>query len=158
MTGLIIAIHVIICTLLIIIILIQAGRGGGLVESFSGVESMFGTKTSAFLTRTTTVLSVLFFLTCLTLAVISLKQSRSLMAAVRPVATPVQAQEKPVNQPAATPATQEPVANTKTEVPATQEPAVNTKTQTPAAQEPAANTQAQAPAAQENPQSAPKAK
>lgn len=79
MIGLLIALHVIICMLLIGIILIQAGRGGGLVEGFSGVESMFGTKTSSFLTRTTTVLSILFFVTCLSLAFLSAKQSRSLM-------------------------------------------------------------------------------
>ena len=77
--GLIIAIHVIACALLIIIILIQRGRGAGLVESFSGVESMFGTKTNEFLTRTTTVLSILFFFTCLSLAFLSAQQSKSLM-------------------------------------------------------------------------------
>jgi preprotein translocase subunit SecG len=79
MTGLIIVIHIIVCALLIGIILIQRGRGSGLVESFSGVESMFGTKTSAFLARTTTILSVLFFVTCLSLALLSAKKSRSLM-------------------------------------------------------------------------------
>jgi len=77
--GLLITIHVIACILLIALILIQRGRGGGLAESFSDVESMLGTKTNAFLTRTTTVLSVLFFITCLSLAVLSIKQSRSLM-------------------------------------------------------------------------------
>lgn len=79
MTGLIITIHVVICILLIAMILIQRGRGGGLVDTLSDVESMFGTKTNAFLTRTTTVLSVLFFITCLSLAFISAKASRSLM-------------------------------------------------------------------------------
>lgn len=79
MMGFIMAIHIIICAFLIVIILIQAGRGGGLVEGFSGVESMFGTKTNAFLTRTTAILSILFFLTCLSLAFLSAKQSRSLM-------------------------------------------------------------------------------
>jgi len=79
MIGFITVIHVIACALLIIMILIQRGRGSGLVEAFSGVESMFGTKTSAFLARTTTVLSVIFFLTCLSLAILSARQSRSLM-------------------------------------------------------------------------------
>jgi preprotein translocase subunit SecG len=83
MMGLIIALHVIICALLIIIILVQAGRGGGLVEGFSGVESMFGTKTNAFLTRTTSVLSILFFLTCLSLALLSARQSKSLMRNIK---------------------------------------------------------------------------
>jgi preprotein translocase subunit SecG len=82
--GLVIAIHIIICALLVIIILIQAGRGGGLVEGFSGVESMFGTKTNTFLTRTTTTLAVLFFITCIGLALLSARQSRSLMQEVKP--------------------------------------------------------------------------
>lgn len=86
MMGLIIVIHVIICVLLIIVILIQAGRGGGLVESLSGIESMFGTKTNTFLTRTTTVLATLFLITCLSLAFLSAKQSRSLMKNIKPAA------------------------------------------------------------------------
>jgi preprotein translocase subunit SecG len=79
----IIIIHVIICIALIGIVLIQRGRGSGLVETFSGVESMFGTKTNTFLTRTTTVLSILFFFTCLSLAVLSVRQSRSLMRNIK---------------------------------------------------------------------------
>jgi preprotein translocase subunit SecG len=76
-------IHVIACVILIILVLIQRGRGAGLVEGFAGVESMFGTKTSAFLTRTTTIMSVVFFITCLSLAVLSVKQSKSLMRNVK---------------------------------------------------------------------------
>ncbi|MDD5120005.1 MAG: preprotein translocase subunit SecG [Candidatus Omnitrophica bacterium] len=79
MMTLLIVVHVIACVILIILVLIQRGRGAGLVESFAGVESMFGTKTSAFLTRTTTIMSVVFFITCLGLAVMSVKQSKSLM-------------------------------------------------------------------------------
>lgn len=79
MMGFLIVFHAIVCVLLIIIILIQAGRGGGLVEGFSGVESMFGPKTSTFLTRTTSVLSTIFLVSCVTLAVLSARQSRSLL-------------------------------------------------------------------------------
>lgn len=93
MMGLLIGIHVAACALLIIIILIQRGRGGGLVEGFSGVESMFGTKTSAFLTRATTVLSTLFFFTCLSLAFLSAKQSKSLMRNVATTQEAVQQAE-----------------------------------------------------------------
>ena len=66
--NLVMGIHVTVCVVLIIIILIQRGRGGGFIESFAGLESMFGTKTSAFLSKATSVLAVLFFLSCLTLA------------------------------------------------------------------------------------------
>jgi len=94
-----IIIHAIICIVLIGLVLIQRGRGGGLVESFSGVESMFGTKTNVFLTRTTTILSILFFFTCLALAVLSVRQSRSLMKNIKAQAT----------QSPGTPATEQPI-------------------------------------------------
>ena len=94
MMTFIIVIHVIACILLIVLVLIQRGRGSGLVESFSGVESMFGTKTSVFLTRTTTIFSVLFFFTCLSLALLSVRQSKSLLINVKPKAATV-AQETP---------------------------------------------------------------
>ncbi|TBR20107.1 preprotein translocase subunit SecG [bacterium] len=93
MMGFIVVLHVIICILLIILVLIQSGRGGGLVDNLSNIESMFGTKTNAFLTKSTTVLSTLFFITCLSLAVLSLKQSRSLMETVKPESVSVPSSE-----------------------------------------------------------------
>jgi preprotein translocase subunit SecG len=83
MIGLVIAIHVFVCLVLIIIILIQRGRGGGFIESFAGLESMFGTKTSAFLSRLTSIMAVIFFFTCLGLAFLSLRESKSLMYNVK---------------------------------------------------------------------------
>ena len=93
MMGIILFLHAVICILLIGIILIQAGRGGGLVESFSSVESMFGPKTNVFLTRATSVLSSLFFITCLTLALLSARQGRSLLRGVKSAAQPAVANE-----------------------------------------------------------------
>jgi len=93
-----IIIHAIFCVGLIFIVLIQRGRGAGLVESFAGVESMFGTKTNVFLTRATTFLAVGFFITCLALAILSIRQSKSLMTNVKPAATA----EKPATEAAAT--------------------------------------------------------
>lgn len=122
MIGLLIAIHVAACALLIIIILIQTGRGGGLVESLSNVESMFGTKTSMFLTRATGILAVLFFLSCIGLAFLSAKQSKSLLSGIttKPPAQAVQqepAGTKPANQETdkQTPAKQENTAPLKQE-------------------------------------------
>jgi len=125
MMTLVIIIHVIICIALIGIVLIQRGRGSGLVESFSGVESMFGTKTNAFLTRTTTVLSILFFITCLSLAILSVKQSRSLLRNAKPISAPVAATTESQTQ---APQTQAP----QTQAPQTQAP----QAQVPQAQAP----------------------
>lgn len=79
--GIVLVFHIAACIALIAIVLIQAGRGGGLAQSFSQAESIFGTKTNAFLTNTTKVLAVVFFITCLSLALMSKQRSRSLLDA-----------------------------------------------------------------------------
>ena len=55
--GLVITVHVIVSLILIAVILLQAGRGGGLSESFGGsqTQTILGTKTSLFLKRATAV-------------------------------------------------------------------------------------------------------
>ncbi len=79
MTGFVIAIHVLVCVLLLLVILMQSGRGGGLTEGFASAESMFGTQTNEFLIKSTTVLAILYFVTCLSLAVLSTSKGKSLM-------------------------------------------------------------------------------
>lgn len=81
--GFILFIHVVVAILLIISILMQAGRGGGLAESFTSAESMFGTQTNSFMVRFSTILAIIFFCTSLTLAVNSAKGNKSLMANAR---------------------------------------------------------------------------
>lgn len=76
--GIIITIHVLVCILLIGIVLIQSGRGGGLTETFSSAESIFGTKTNTFLTRATAVLATLFIVGCVALTFLANKRSKSL--------------------------------------------------------------------------------
>lgn len=78
--GILIFIHIFVCVGLIAIVLLQSGRGGGLAESFSGAESIFGTKTNAFLTRATMLFAIIFIATCLSLAFLSKQRSRSIMA------------------------------------------------------------------------------
>lgn len=79
MIGFITFLHVLVCILLATIILMQAGRGGGLTESFSSAESMFGAQTNSFMIRATTVFATIFFITSLSLAVLSSQRSKSLM-------------------------------------------------------------------------------
>ena len=75
----VVIIHIITSLLLIVIILMQSGKGGGLTETFSGAESIFGTKTNSFMIKTTTVLAVIFLFTCIGLAILSTQRNRSLM-------------------------------------------------------------------------------
>jgi len=79
MSAFFIFIHVIICVLLGAIILMQSGRGGGLTENFAQAGEMFGAKTNELLIRATTILAVVFFTTCLTLAILSAQRGKSLM-------------------------------------------------------------------------------
>lgn len=79
MFVIVIIIHVIVCIALIFFVLIQSGRGGGLIESFSSAESIFGTKTNTFVTKTTTILAITFFITCLALAFFSIQQNKSIV-------------------------------------------------------------------------------
>lgn len=80
--GFVMAIHVIVSLVLISVILLQAGRGGGLSESFGGsqTQTILGTKTSVFLKRATAVSAVLYILACLVLGVMTSHRGRSLVA------------------------------------------------------------------------------
>ena len=95
--GILLFIHIMVCIGLIFIVLIQSGRGGGLADSLSSAESIFGTKTNAFLTKTTTVFAVIFFATCLSLAFISKQRSKSLLDGKAVKSTVVKAKD---NKPA----------------------------------------------------------
>jgi preprotein translocase subunit SecG len=79
---LVIAIHVLVSLVLIAVILLQAGRGGGLSESFGGssTQTIFGTKTSVFLMRATAVSAVVYIITCLVLGVMTAHMGRSLVS------------------------------------------------------------------------------
>lgn len=79
MYNFLIAALVFICIGLIFSILIQSGRGGGLVDSFSSAETIFGTKTNKYLVRFSAVLAVLFFSLTVIIAFLSKQRSRSLM-------------------------------------------------------------------------------
>lgn len=80
--GFVSFVHIIACLILILVILLQAGRGGGLSEGLGANfgQSFFGTKANVFLTRATTASAVLFLVTCLSLNIMISRRSRSLIA------------------------------------------------------------------------------
>jgi len=77
--------------ILIGVILLQAGRGGGLSEAFGGDSSqtIFGTKASVFLTKATVVAACLYLFTCLGLGIMTSRRGRSLIELQRPKAAPI---------------------------------------------------------------------
>lgn len=93
MYNFILAIHILVAIGLIILILIQRGRSGGLVEALGGVESIFGTKTSSFFVKITVVLAILFFVTSVSLAYLSKQRGKSLMGNYKDVSSSEKPQE-----------------------------------------------------------------
>ncbi len=76
------ALHIVVSLVLIAVILLQAGRGGGLSESFGGssTQTIFGTKTSLFLMRATAASAIVYIITCLVLGVMTSNRGRSLVS------------------------------------------------------------------------------
>ncbi|MGH7198142.1 MAG: preprotein translocase subunit SecG [Candidatus Omnitrophota bacterium] len=81
MYALLIVIHITACMVLIAVILLQAGRGGGLSEMIGGGQpnSLFGTQTNVFMTRATEVCAVVFVITSLSLGILSTQRGKSLI-------------------------------------------------------------------------------
>jgi preprotein translocase subunit SecG len=74
MYGLLMAIHLIVCLCLVAVVLVQSGKGGGLAGgAFGGAtQTVFGGRGATdFITRATVILGVLFFVTSLSLAVLT---------------------------------------------------------------------------------------
>lgn len=73
MFGAILGIHIVVCAGLIVVVLLQSGKGGGLAGAFGGaggVGAVFGGQAAAtFLTKATRYLAIAFMVTSLSLAV-----------------------------------------------------------------------------------------
>ena len=75
-----IIIHVISCLFLIAVILLQAGRGGGLSDIAGGqAQSILGTETNTFMKRLTEIFAIVFIVTSLSLGIISTHRGKSLI-------------------------------------------------------------------------------
>jgi preprotein translocase subunit SecG len=92
MQTLITVIHVITCILLILVVLLQSGRGGGLSSTFGGASAaVFGGRGAGdFMTRVTSGAAMVFFVTSFTLATLSSRQRSAVERALestKPAAT-----------------------------------------------------------------------
>ena len=74
-------VHVIVCLVLVMVVLLQAGRGGGFSDMLGGgqPQSLFGTQTNAFMVKATEVCAVIFIITSLSLGIITTQRGKSLM-------------------------------------------------------------------------------
>ena len=78
--GIVMVVHVLIAIFLIVVILIQGGRGG-LGEALGGAaaQSLFGGGANTVMTKITAVCAGFFMVTCLSLALLSTARGRSVM-------------------------------------------------------------------------------
>lgn len=98
MHSFILVVHIILAVLMIGLILVQHGKGADAGASFGGggAATVFGASGSAnFLTRLTAILTALFFVTSLTLAVFAKKQSseayglKTVQTSTQPATAPI---------------------------------------------------------------------
>ncbi len=115
--GLLWALHVISCVLLVIVVLLQSGRGSGVAGLFGGAagESPFGAKTGTFLGKVTGSVAAFFFLSAIVLAMMS--SSSSVTGAVGKSDTPVNYEQEAGKGKSIQPETQPDAAEPKAEKP-----------------------------------------
>ena len=81
MRPLLIVLHVIVCFVLILVVLLQAGRGASMGAAFGGAsQTIFGSSgAGTFLGKMTTVVAIIFMLTTLSLSYFSSGKSSSVV-------------------------------------------------------------------------------
>jgi preprotein translocase subunit SecG len=102
MTAFLVIVYVLVCLFLIMVVLLQQGKGADLAGAFGGggSQTSFGPRgTTNIMHRMTTVSFVLFVVLSMTLAILSGKRHTSVMESVT-VATPTPAVSEPAAEPA----------------------------------------------------------
>jgi preprotein translocase subunit SecG len=114
-------IHLLVCFGVILIVLLQAGKGAGLSSAFGvgGGESFFGGRgPTLFLEKLTTGCAILFMVTCISLSLFANKQRSGSLLDKMPVSQTSSA-PAPVNVPSSAPVpTQAPAVPTAPTAPA----------------------------------------
>jgi len=112
MTTLLVVLHVIVCIALIMIVLLQTGKGADMGAAFGGgaSQTLFGsTGASTFLSKATTAAAIIFMITSLVLAYVS---SHQRSGTITNVPAPIEQQNKTGAN------TQIPPGNTLPDIPA----------------------------------------
>ena len=99
--------HVIVCVILVLVVLLQSGRGADLAGAFGGgaTQTAFGSRGPAsFLSKMTTVAAIVFMVTSVGLSLISTKtEAKSVLETTKQQATPVKKAPAPASAPVAAP-------------------------------------------------------
>ena len=88
MFAFLVTMHILLCIGLVVIVLLQAGKGQGLGGLFGagGSQTIFGARAGDVLTKATTFVAVLWMILCVFLAVLSSRRSSSLVSEIEKIA------------------------------------------------------------------------
>ena len=95
--------HILVCIGLILVVLLQAGKGANMGAVFGGSsQTIFGSSgPGTFLSKMTTGIAVVFMITSLGLSYFTTQKGGTMMKQVRPTAPIQQPVQQPMPQPAA---------------------------------------------------------
>ena len=119
MVTLLVILHIIVCFVLILVVLLQTGKGADLAGAFGGggSQTALGSRGAAtFLSKATTASAVIFMITSLALALVSSRRTSALLQSPAPV------QQGPASKPTAVPAPSAPAGEQQAPSPATGSP------------------------------------
>jgi len=128
--------HVIVCIILVLVVLLQSGKGADLAGAFGGgsTQTAFGSRGPAsFLSKMTTIAAIIFMLTSIGLSLISTeKASKSVLeGAVEETVVP-EAEEPGIEESEASTLTQEQIQRRVDELKAKEQEPSNPEESTPA--------------------------
>lgn len=89
MYGIILVAHIIVCVSLILIVLLQTGKSGGMAGLFGGGSAdqvLSAPSGTAFVKKATTIMAVVFVVTSLALTVLTSRQALTSVTSQMPVA------------------------------------------------------------------------
>ena len=120
MYTLVVVIHLIVCFFLIFIILIQSSKGAEMCAAFGGSsQTLFGSRGAAtFLNKLTTISAIVFMLTSLSLAILSLNRGSIMTESIPAQELPA----KPFSDTTSGPLQEQSAEGTKESVPAQDTP------------------------------------
>jgi len=99
----VVAIHIIVCIFLVLVVLLQSGKGADLAGAFGGgaTQTAFGSRGPAsFLTRMTTVVAIIFMITSIGLSMMGGRRAaedKSILETSGRASSPVQEQKTDTN-------------------------------------------------------------
>jgi preprotein translocase subunit SecG len=103
----IVALHIVVCIILVLVVLLQSGRSADLAGAFGGgaTQTAFGSRGPAsFLSKMTTIAAIVFMVTSFSLSLITVKrESKSILETTTKHQTTQTTKKAPVGKPVAMP-------------------------------------------------------